>query len=171
MNAAMTEAITVRIARQAASTTLSHLRSCGRRGVEGMVLWAGTVTAGEARVEEAIVPVQDGRITVHGLIVTVSGDELHRINVHLYKTGLKLIAQVHSHPGHAYHSAVDDEYAIATEVGAFSIVVPDFAEGPFEIGDYAVYRLREGRWPWQKRPSWKAVHRAQIVAIFHQGGE
>lgn len=167
----MNEAVAVRIAPTAASTTLAHLRSCGVRGVEGMVLWAGTVIAGEAKVEEAIVPVQDGRITDHGLIVTVSGDELHRINVHLYKTGRKLIAQVHSHPGHAYHSAVDDEYAIATEVGAFSIVVPDFAEGPFEIGNYAVYRLQEGRWPWQQRPSWKVINRGQTAAIFRQGGE
>ncbi|MDE2442433.1 MAG: hypothetical protein KGP14_15560, partial [Betaproteobacteria bacterium] len=69
----MNEAVAVRIAPTAASTTLAHLRSCGVRGVEGMVLWAGTVIAGEAKVEEAIVPVQDGRITDHGLIVTVSG--------------------------------------------------------------------------------------------------
>lgn len=165
----MNEVVAVRIAPTAASTTLAHLRSCGVRGVEGMVLWAGTVVDGEARVEEAIVPVQDGRITNHGLIVTVSGDELHRINVHLYKNRRKLIAQVHSHPGHAYHSAVDDEYAVATEIGAFSIVVPDFAEGPFEIDDYAVYRLQEGRWPWQKRPTWKVVNRRQTAAIFRQG--
>lgn len=169
MSASLGEVITVEVAERAARATLTHLRDCGRRGVEGMVLWAGKVSDRTASVDEAIVPRQDGRVTDHGLIVTVSGDELHRINVVLYRTGRRLIGQVHSHPGRAYHSEVDDEHAIATEVGAFSIVVPDFAAGAYDLRDYAIYRLHEGRWPWDRRARWRALPPAEVSAIFLDG--
>ena len=147
--------------------TVAHLRRSGRRGLEGMVLWAGRLNGDAVIVEEAIVPMQDARITDHGLIVTVNGDELHRINVHLFRNGLRLIAQVHSHPGRAYHSDVDDEYAVVTEEGAFSIVVPEFAAGDFDLQDYAIYRLQPGRWPWNRRARWKALSPRLTNSLFN----
>lgn len=73
--------------------------------------------------------------------MVVDGDELHRLNVYLHETGLRLIAQVHSHPTVAYHSETDDRYAVATTIGCFSLVVPDFAARPFALADCATYRL------------------------------
>ena len=46
---------------------------------------------------------------------------------HLRSGRLKIVAQVHSHPGEAFHSEVDDEWAIVRHVGALSLVVPGFA--------------------------------------------
>jgi hypothetical protein len=40
---------------------------------------------------------------------------------------LKILAQLHTHPGRAYHSEVDDEWAIVRHVGALSLVLPYFA--------------------------------------------
>lgn len=38
-----------------------------------------------------------------------------------------ILAQVHTHPEHAFHSAADDRLAITKHFGAVSIVVPFFA--------------------------------------------
>jgi hypothetical protein len=91
--------------------------------------------------------------------VVVDGDELHRINVHLFKSKLRLIAQIHSHPTEAFHSDTDDAYAIATTIGCFSLVVPDFARDNFSFDKCATYRLSElGRWIF--------VHPATVNTIF-----
>ena len=58
---------------------------------------------------------------------------------------MQLIAQLHSHPGEAYHSELDDELPIATTAGCLSLVVPDFAREPFALRRCAVYRLMPGK--------------------------
>jgi hypothetical protein len=93
-----------------------------------------------------IIPAQAGLRTESGLCVYVGGDELHRLNVHLYEKQIKLVAQIHSHPTDAYHSDTDDAYAIATVLGSLSIVVPDFASRPFNMQECAVYRLDGRGW-------------------------
>lgn len=123
------------------------LRQAGRAGLEAMVLWAGSVSESTFRATELLVPKQRGLKTRDGVCVVVDGDELHRLNVHLHETGLRLIAQVHSHPGRAYHSVTDDQFAVATTVGSFSLVVPDFAVRPLSLQGCAIYRLSpRGTW-------------------------
>jgi hypothetical protein len=123
------------------------LRLAGNAGLEGMVLWAGTATDATFHATELLVPKQRGIKTKDGVCVVVDGDELHRLNVHLHETGLRLIAQVHSHPGRAYHSNTDDQFAVATTIGNFSLVVPDFAVRPFSLRECAIYRLTsKGAW-------------------------
>lgn len=75
------------------------------------------------------------------MCVVTGPEELHRINVWLYREKLTLMAQIHSHPGRAYHSSTDDEYAVATTVGCLSLVVPDYARAPFDLVRTASYRL------------------------------
>lgn len=171
MKAVLTDIATLTLAGELAMATQKHLRAAGRRGLEGMALWAGTIDGSSALVREVIIPEQEGHRTDHGLAVTVAGDELHRINVHLYRSGLRLLAQIHSHPTHAFHSAMDDHHAIATALGSFSLVVPDFAGGPFRIGDFATYRLLPGRWFWDKPPRWRKVPPtvAERMIIIKQG--
>lgn len=125
----------------------AHLRHVGEQGVEGFALWAGTVEARTARVRATYIPVQEAWRTEEGLTVFVDGAELHRLNMWLYREGLTLIAQLHSHPGAAYHSATDDAFPIATAIGSLSLVVPDFARAPFALSRCAVYRLSpRGTW-------------------------
>jgi hypothetical protein len=123
------------------------LRNTGATGREGIVLWVGRKEGTIFVVSELIVPEQRGIRTMGGVCVIIEGTVLARLNADLYKKQLQLIAQVHSHPGEAYHSAMDDEYAIATKIGSLSLVVPDFATRPFSLSECAAYRLKtNGKW-------------------------
>jgi proteasome lid subunit RPN8/RPN11 len=164
----MTDIAAISLPRSVAQATQQHLWNCGKRGVEGMALWIGRIESDRGILTEALIPKQSGLRTEHGLAVTVDGAELHRINVYLHQRKLRLIAQVHSHPGRAYHSDTDDRYAIATTLGCFSLVVPDFATGPFAIEAFATYRLLEGKWFWDKAPRWRHIapgRAAQIIKL------
>lgn len=139
----------VRVPRAAVTETHRHLQWVGRDGAEGLVLWAGTLASdGDTFVvREAIIPAQRVIRTAQGIGVVVDGVELHRLNRWLYDQRMTLVAQIHSHPGSAYHSKTDDAYAVATTAGSLSIVVPDFAFGLFDLGRCAVFRLAaDGRW-------------------------
>jgi JAB domain-containing protein similar to deubiquitination enzymes len=122
-----------------------HLRNVGRQGYEGFALWAGRRQEKEFKVLETVIPAQHGIRSLSGVCVTVEAEELFRLNVHLFERGLSLIAQLHSHPGEAYHSGTDDSFPIATTAGALSLVIPDFAIHPFALERCATYRLIPGR--------------------------
>lgn len=141
--------------------TQAHLSAVGRQGLEGLALWTGVPEGKTFHIREAIIPRQQGISSSEGLLVHVEGEELHRINLHLFRSGQRLIAQVHSHPREAYHSSTDDEYAIATALGCLSLVVPDFAYLPFSLENCAVYRLSKPSW-WTggQGAKWKRVRRA-----------
>jgi hypothetical protein len=121
------------------------LRAFGTRGFEGLVLWAGTIANNDARVTQGLVPPQQPIGDERGVGYFVDGDSLFELNVHLHRSGLLLLAQVHSHPSEAYHSEADDRYAIVTAEGGYSLVAPDFGEA-FAIASCAVYRLSGGEW-------------------------
>lgn len=123
------------------------MRSAGRMRLEGMVLWLGIQNDNVFTVTELIAPKQKGLSTPDGLCAIVEADELQRLNMYLYRNSLTLVAQVHTHPTEAYHSSTDDQNAIATTTGSFSIVVPNFAVVNYALSDCAVYRLAaNGSW-------------------------
>jgi hypothetical protein len=126
--------------------TLETLQKFGAQHVEGLVLWLGDVEAGQARVIRALVPDQKSFSTESGLGYFVSGKALFNLNRALADSGLRLIAQIHSHPREAYHSDADDRYAIVTADGGLSLVVPDFGRAAADPAEWAVYRLTNGRW-------------------------
>lgn len=138
------DVLTVLVPRACANQVHAHLRKVGRDGYEGLGIWVGRQEGRSFRVLQAVIPVQQHIRTPDGVCVIMGPEELHRINVWLYKQGLSLIAQIHSHPGRAYHSSTDDAYAVATTVGCFSLVVPNYAREPFDIGRLASYRLDAG---------------------------
>jgi proteasome lid subunit RPN8/RPN11 len=125
----------------------THLRDSGASGFEGVGFWAGRTEGETFFVEAAVVPTQWGHRSSDGVAVMISGDELHRMNVWLHRNRFTIIAQLHSHPGDAYHSETDDEFSIMTRVGGLSIVVPNFAKDPFSFQTAAFYRLlKNGDW-------------------------
>ncbi len=136
----------VSVPRSLAIRAHAHLRDAGQHGSEGFALWAGTPNGNTFRVLETIIPAQSGLRMAYGVCVTVAGDELHRINLWLYQHKMTLIAQLHSHPDEAYHSETDDTFPIATTVGSFSIVIPNFARDLFALDHCAIYRLTVGGW-------------------------
>jgi len=127
--------------RPLAMEAFQHLRTIGAEGAEGLALWAGKREGSDFRVERTIVPAQHAIQFEDGVCVAVAGDELFRVNMILHEQQLTLIAQIHSHPGRAYHSETDDAYPVATTVGSLSVVVPQFARGPLRPATWAAYRL------------------------------
>lgn len=127
-------------------TTLQVLQLFGSHGCEGLVLWIGEVGDGYARITRAFVPDQKPVKSEEGVGYFVDSETLFQLNLKLSETGLRLIAQVHSHPTEAYHSEADDRYAIVTADGGLSLVVPNFGKAPEDPTLWAVYRLNSGSW-------------------------
>jgi hypothetical protein len=123
-----------------ARITHEHLRAYGEASNEGVVLWVGTLDP--PTIVDAIVPRQD----VSAGRFRVPLEERQRISRDLAGSGTFVVAQVHSHPGAAFHSSIDDEEAIPRRAGAYSLVVPDFGRRAHLLDGAALYRLEEGRW-------------------------
>lgn len=130
--------------------TLEPLQEAGRRGYEAFVLWGGRLTGDDRRFEfaSAYFPEQTTSRGEDGLLITVDGEALFRVNRAFYDRGLTLAGQIHSHPTDAYHSDTDDSYPLVTLIGGLSGVVPDFGEGGrARLHEWAWYRLvGRGRW-------------------------
>ncbi|TAM17658.1 MAG: hypothetical protein EPN62_19800 [Candidimonas sp.] len=152
----------LRVPAQVLRKGYEFMRSAGKMGLEGMVLWAGQQDGRVFGVTELIVPQQQGLRTPDGVCAIVDGDELARLNMYLYRNSLELVAQMHTHPGAAYHSETDDQNAIATTIGCFSIVVPDFAVRDFPLSECAVYRL-SGTGQWLEVDESRAPNRIVVV--------
>jgi hypothetical protein len=121
--------------------TLAHLRAKGATGHEGVVLWQGTFDP--PRITAAIVPEQE--TSPARFIVPLA--ERQRIARSLSGTGQMVVAQVHSHPGVAFHSPADDADAIPRRIGAYSLVIPDYAARGDLLDGAALFQLSEdGRW-------------------------
>jgi proteasome lid subunit RPN8/RPN11 len=135
-----------------------HLRTAGEAGVECVALWLGRQEGNLFTVYSCVVPAQNGYRLEEGLLYNVGGEELHRINKWAYEQQIVLFAQIHSHPGRAYHSETDDAYPIVATLGGFSIVIPNFGSDPIDIKYWKVYRLQTD--------GWKEVAEADVNELF-----
>ena len=136
----------------------SFLREAGDKSFEAVALFAGNIYGKNATIKEVICPLQESSRSKQGLLYTVDGEELHKINIWLYENQLILIAQIHSHPTKAYHSETDDKYPIICTLGGLSIVVPNFAQEPLNHLDWAYYRLsQESYWEELKQTEIKKI--------------
>ena len=121
--------------------TLESLQLAGQRRCEGIVFWLGRRQRGaQCNVEEIYIPEHESakdffRISPRAMIDFMNVVSRKRIS---------LLAQVHSHPGPAFHSTADDRWAVVRHEGGLSLVVPDFASQT-TIDNFAdlaaVYRL------------------------------
>lgn len=136
----------VNVPQRVVTGTQSDLRDIGEGGFEGFALWVGVVDATIATVRGVIIPPQQPIRDEHGVGYLVTSTTLFALNQFLSEKKLRLIAQVHTHPTEAYHSDMDDKYAIVTTEGGFSLVIPDFARGAADMETWANYRLTEGSW-------------------------
>ena len=150
-------------------TTVS-LQEYGDRLCEGLVLWLGEINNDKtARVTQMVTPEQKSIKSEDGVGYFVNSQTLFNINKLLSASGLRLLAQVHSHPGRAYHSQADDRYCIVTMEGGFSIVVPNFGFGPTNLLQWATYRLTDGTWKKLSKGTVKTIF--QVEEIPGKGNE
>jgi hypothetical protein len=137
----------LQLPRSSAQEAIDWLYRAGTQSVEGVALFAGVRKGDTFIIKRTIIPEQSAGNIEGGLIYVVGGEELHRIGLELFDAGLQIFAQIHSHPGAAYHSDTDDAYPIVTVIGGLSMVVPNFARGGIKLSSWAVYRLLPGmRW-------------------------
>jgi hypothetical protein len=77
----------------------------------------------------------------------VDQDWLARFAVRQTVEPLVIRAQVHTHPGDAFHSCIDDEWPMVGIADFISIVVPRFGQGIIEPDEiYACRLTSEGEW-------------------------
>jgi hypothetical protein len=56
-------------------------------------------------------------------------------------------AQIHTHPGPAFHSSTDDHWPVISQPGFISIVIPDFAMGSVSLDEAWIGHVAaDGRW-------------------------
>ena len=105
--------------------TITALRAAGARSEERVVLWLALAhdSGATRRVVEVYEPAQIADVDYFRL----PQDSLRSLMAHLRGRRLMIVAQVHSHPGRAFHSDVDDDWAIVRHTGALSLVLPRFA--------------------------------------------
>lgn len=128
------------------AATERPMRESGAQGYERFVLWCGAAIGSTFVVRSVYVPAQTSYRLESGLCVRVDGEELFRLNQWLFEHKETLGIQLHSHPFEAYHSETDNAFPIATEIGALSIVVPNFCRGGLWDPGTVTYRLRSGGW-------------------------
>lgn len=127
--------------------TLERLRAGGRQGHERVVLWLSPVSGGNpAKVTEVYEPQQETAVDYFHL----PSSSLKALMARLRAGRLKVAAQIHTHPGEAFHSKADARWAIVRHVGALSLVLPRFAASttPATFHDEVkTYQLSEaGEW-------------------------
>jgi hypothetical protein len=142
--------------------TVGFLRAKGKEGHEGALLWLGTYHGTRAVVVEVYFPVQTPIVSDQGLGYFVDGDDLFRLSKYLFEHGLRLLAQVHSHPDDAYHSEADDLFAIASEENCLSLVVPSFGRRG-SVEGWAVHRLVDGAWVRLSAECWKKMLKVEDI--------
>jgi hypothetical protein len=102
--------------------TLSTLQEAGRRNSERVVLWLARCAGQVAEVECLWMPEQVAGYDYFEIPPKAMEQLFVKLRQHRWFVG----AQVHTHPGRAFHSQADDRWAIVRHVGALSLVVPDF---------------------------------------------
>jgi proteasome lid subunit RPN8/RPN11 len=113
----------LRLAVDVINASFKRFHECGRGECECAVYWTGPAS------EDVI----DG--LEHPVHVRSSfGYEIDSGWLTEFWKGLAALkrsikAQVHTHPGRAFHSSTDDQWPIISQAGFLSIVIPDFAAG------------------------------------------
>lgn len=124
----------------AIEATLKLLKASGGRNAEGIVLWLGHDDGETAEVTHVFQPTHRAsadyfHIPREGVVQLMNYLDQHSVRV---------LAQVHTHPEEAFHSAADDKWALVRHLDALSLVLPHFASTADKsnfIDVAAVFRL------------------------------
>jgi hypothetical protein len=120
--------------------TLMSLSQYRPASSECLVYWGGVIGA---RKEYLITSLLRPNHTFQGWRVQLNSSETKSLLRMLRMRDEKLLVQIHSHPGEAFHSPGDDDLATSFHKGFLSIVVPNFAKSITLISECAVYEFTE----------------------------
>jgi len=135
----------LRIPKTIIAETESHLRKHALLNEEGIIVWSGVIEKEAKIVRMCLHPRQ--HCTAVGVDVPI--EEAQRINEVLNEMDETLLAQIHSHPGDAFHSYTDNNFAITFTLGFVSIVVPFFGrQGVSDLCRCSIW-VHEGYGKWR----------------------
>ncbi len=121
--------------------TFRKLRDCGRGQCECAVYWTGPCS--DRCVDGLEHPLHERSAFGY----EVSDAWLTEFWKRLAASMRSVKAQVHTHPGEAFHSASDDRWPIVSQAGFVSIVIPKFAESEPTLDEAWIGRLQaDGSW-------------------------
>lgn len=122
--------------------TFAVFRGCGKGRNECVVYWSGPTEA-PGVVDQVEHPVHRRS----PLEYVIDDQWLTHYWFHLGRARRTIRAQVHTHPGAAFHSATDDRFPVISQAGFLSIVIPHFARGNISFVDAWIGELRpNGEW-------------------------
>lgn len=150
---------TIRINSAGIERTLDFLKQAGAQHVECVVLWLAKNQGGALEIQTIYRPQQVAEMD----FFRVPPESMMELMTYLRQSRLMVAAQVHTHPGRAFHSLADDTWAIIRHVGGLSLVVPTFASTTSVesfVKDTVVFRLSECN-------NWDEIH-AQELKNYYQ---
>jgi hypothetical protein len=131
----------LRLAEEIVRGTFRTLRECGRGECECAVYWTGP--AFDDLIDRFEHPIHRRSACSY----EVEDNWLTDFWKRLAASKRSIKAQVHTHPGQAFHSAADDRWPIVSQAGFVSIVIPDFAAGEPSLEEAWVGCLQgDGKW-------------------------
>jgi hypothetical protein len=132
-------------------TTFEHLRRCGADERECVVVWVASIENPDY-IDEVLHPAHFASAVRCDFDPAWIG-ELWLDLDHRRRT---VRAQVHSHPGCAYHSARDDQFPLIHTPGFVSVVIPNFANGHIGLSN-AYVTERDGDGGWRHLDAYEAI--------------
>lgn len=128
--------------------TFAALRHCGAGRRECQVLWVGPWSRPD-RLTELVHP----RHSASAVGFQMDENWLNRFWLDLAARDQGVRVQIHTHPGAAYHSSIDDAFPLVRTPGFLSLVIPRFAQGPVGLEEAYLTRIEpDGSWRQQSIP-------------------
>lgn len=136
---------------------IKEIKKAGAENREGFVLFLGNLKVKPWIISEVYIPHYESGSQFYK--ITSLGDQ--QLTNHLIKTRLMVVAQLHSHPRKAFHSAADDEMATVGHIDGFSFVLPNFgsdASAENFANVVKTYQLKKGgSWEESLNETWEVV--------------
>lgn len=129
-------------------SVIDVLADCG--GGQNECIVYATASVDSPRMADAFIHPQHASSPVS---TTVESWELHRVWDDLREAGRKIVLQIHSHPGSAFHSSTDDNFPIIHSVGFLSLVLPSFGRLGLKGAHLAIYE-GDGKWRSPLKEDW-----------------
>lgn len=132
----------IRLPQQLLEDTFQSLRQCGEGRRECQALWVGSWSD-----PELVTQVVHPRHSASAVGFQLDDDWFSSFWIRLADENLGVRVQVHTHPGLAYHSSIDDENPVVATPGFLSLVIPNFAQGPVGVeGAFLAQIDTSGKW-------------------------
>jgi hypothetical protein len=152
----------VSCSRETLASTLAILRHGGQRGEERVALW---LSSAAPRAPAPILEVYEPSQTAKADRFYLPTSSMRVLLAHLRVSRLRIVAQIHTHPGRAFHSDIDAEWAIIRHCGALSLVLPNFAATTTPenfLSQVATYERSESG-EWERRSNRGPSSRIQVT--------